>query len=181
MGFLKSLLNMVGGEKCPVCGTPGAQKSGDQIRCLNPLCQNFIGASSQPSSAPPQPRQPQQSTPPQQSSGGFSHSFGQSGKGTVSIQYINFKGQNKTFSADAGSLQRKGRHIVARVAPANKTIALSIDRIQNMNDINPLLQPWDRSGIPRPSKKERQVLGYHTRHGTTSPLFEKIKAKYPEK
>ncbi|PYP83443.1 MAG: hypothetical protein DMG65_24375 [Candidatus Angelobacter sp. Gp1-AA117] len=181
MGFLKSLLNMVGGEKCPVCGTPGAQKSGDQVRCLNPLCQNFIGASSQPPSAPPQPKQTQQSTQPQQPSGSFSHSFGKPVTGTIAIQYKNFQGQNKTFSADAGSLRRKGRHVVARVAPSGKPIALSVDRIQNMNEIDPLLPPWDRSRVPRPNKKERQVIGYHTKHGTTSPLFEKIKAKYSDK
>src|SRR5947209_16722436 len=92
MGFLKSLINLVGGEKCPVCGTPGAQKSGDQIRCLNPLCQNFIGATSKPPSAPPQSSQPQPGTPAQQQPGGsFSHSFGRSGAGTVSIQYKNFQ------------------------------------------------------------------------------------------
>src|SRR5436305_12357758 len=136
MGFLKSLMNLVGGEKCPVCGTPGAQKSGDQIRCLNPLCQNFIGAaSSQPPAAPPQPGQPRQVTPAQQQpSGSFSHSFGSSGAGTIAIQYKNFQGQNKTFSADAGSLYRKGKHIVARVAPSGKPIALAMDRIQNMSD-----------------------------------------------
>ena len=179
MGFLKSLLNMVGGEKCPVCGTPGAQKSGNQIRCLNPLCQNFIGASSQPPSAPPPPRQPQQSTP-QQSSGSFSHSFTKSGAGTIAIQYQNFQGQSKTFSADAGSLRRKGNYILVKVAPSGAQIALSRNRIQNMSEVDALLPARDRSDAPRPNKKERQVLGYHKLHGTTSPLYEKIRAKYPD-
>jgi len=28
--------------------------------------------------------------------------------------------------------------------------------------------------------RERQVRSYHKKYGTTSPLYEKIKAKYPD-
>lgn len=30
-----------------------------------------------------------------------------------------------------------------------------------------------------PTPKERQAMGYHQKHATTSPLYEKIRAKYP--
>jgi len=30
-----------------------------------------------------------------------------------------------------------------------------------------------------PSPRECQVLGYHKKHGTTSPLYRKTRAKYP--
>ena len=179
MGFLKSLLNLVGGEKCPVCGTPGATKSGDQVRCLNPMCRNFMGAAVQPPSTSPPPPQPQQNVTARQPSGTPSQSFSRSSAGSVSIQYKNFQGQYKAFAADAGSLRRKGNHIIARVDPSGKQIAFSRDRIQNMSEVDAVLPARDRSGAPRPSSKERQVLGYHTKHGTTSPLYEKIRAKYP--
>jgi len=180
MGFLKSLLNLVGGEKCPVCGTPGATKSGDQVRCLNPMCRNFMGAAVQPPSTPSPPLQPQQTVPAQQPSRTPSQSFSRSSAGSISIQYKNFQGQSKTFAADAGSLRRKRNHIIARVAPSGKEIALSRDRIQNMSEVDAVLPARDRSGAPRPNGKERQVLGYHKKYGTTSPLYEKIRAKYPD-
>jgi len=60
-----------------------------------------------------------------------------------------------------------------------KQIALSRDRIQNMSEVDAVLPARDHSGAPRPNRKERQVRGYHTKHGTTSPLYEKIRAKYP--
>jgi hypothetical protein len=31
-----------------------------------------------------------------------------------------------------------------------------------------------------PSARERQVLSYHKRHHSTSPLYERIRAKYPD-
>jgi hypothetical protein len=30
-----------------------------------------------------------------------------------------------------------------------------------------------------PSPREAQVLGYHKKHGTSSPLYQKVRAKYP--
>ena len=36
--------------------------------------------------------------------------------------------------------------------------------------------PWQASPMPR----ERQVLAYHKKYKTTSPLYETIRAKYPK-
>ena len=190
MGFLGSLFNkLTGGIPCPACGTPGAQKEGDQIRCLNPFCQNFDpargkqAAPQQPAqqSAPPQPeRLPGRGTPisASPSSSGQDFSTRPSG-GTINIWYRNYKGESKTFAANAGSLRRKHNHIIANVAPQGKQITLSRDRIQNMHEVDEHLPARDRSDAPQPNSRERQVLNYHKKYGTTSPLYEKIKAKYP--
>ena len=181
MGFFKSLVNAFsGGINCPACGTPGAQKVGDQIKCLNPVCRYFGGAPGEPPRPPQPPQAPVQPPmqPPQRSA---PQSFsGQSGAGTVAIWYRNFQGQSKTFTADAGSLRRKHNHIVAKVAPSGKEIALSRDRIQNLHEIDAHLPPRDRSDARRPNAREKQVLNYHKKYGTTSPLYEKIRAKYPD-
>jgi hypothetical protein len=172
MGFLGSLLDsLLGGGQCPACGTPGARTEGSQVRCLNPFCQNFDPNLKQGQPAqPPQPGQP----PPTSGSG----AGGSSGR-SVTIQYKNFQDQHKTFTADAASLYRKKDHIMARVAPKGQLISLSRKRIQNLKEVEAQMPQRVASDQDWPSRKERQVLGYHKKHGTTSPLYEKIRAKYP--
>ena len=189
MGFFNALKDILGGEKCPACGTPGARRSGSEIRCLNPVCQYF-NPSFAPGAASPQP--PQQ-TPPQQgrpsgwssapgstpSAGSSSSGSGPAPAGSVTIQYRNFQGQNKTFYADPRSLHREKNHIRATVAPKSQKISLSRDRIQNLQEVERQMPQRVEAGQEWPNKKERQVLSYHKKHGTTSPLYEKIRAKYP--
>jgi hypothetical protein len=184
MGFFKSIKDIFSGENCPACGTPGARRSGSEIRCLNPVCQYF-NPSFAPSATPPQP--PQQAQPPQgRPSGGSSGqatpaSFSPAPAGSVAIQYRNFQGQDKTFYAERSSLHREKNHIMAKVAPKGVPISLSRDRIQNLNEVESQM-PLQRveQGQEWPSKRERQVLGYHSKNRTTSPLYEKIRAKYPK-
>jgi hypothetical protein len=70
---------------------------------------------------------------------------------------------------------------MAKVAPKGVPISLSRDRIQNLNEVESQM-PLQRveQGQEWPSKRERQVLGYHSKNRTTSPLYEKIRAKYPK-
>jgi hypothetical protein len=190
MGFFKSIKDLFSSENCPACGMPGARRSGSEIRCLNPVCQYF-NPSFGSSSAPPQSSQqqpPQQAqVPPQGRPSGFSSNPGPFSEGTgsahpgsISIQYRNFQGQNKTFYADKSSLHRKKNHIFAKVAPKGQQIALSRDRIQNVQEVERQMPQRVDPGQEWPNKRERQVLGYHKKHGTTSPLYEKIRAKYPK-
>jgi hypothetical protein len=185
MGFFKSLKDILSGENCPACGTPGARRSGSEIRCLNPVCQYF-NPSFAPSATPPQPQQ--QQAPPQGRPSGWSSSpsptpagSGPAPAGSVTIQYRNFQGQDKTFYAERSSLHRNKNHIMAKVAPKGVPISLSRDRIQNLREVEGQMpQQRVEPGQEWPNKRERQVLGYHSKHHTTSPLYEKIRAKYPK-
>lgn len=192
MGFFNALKDILGGEKCPACGTPGARKSGSEIRCLNPVCQYF-NPSFAPSASSPQPPQqtPQQAQPlqgrpsgwssaPSSHAGSSASGSGPAPAGSVTIQYRNFQGQNKTFYAEARSLHREKNHIRATVAPKSQQISLSRDRIQNLQEVERQMPQRVEAGQEWPNKKERQVLSYHKKHGTTSPLYEKIRAKYPK-
>jgi hypothetical protein len=98
----------------------------------------------------------------------------------LAILYRNFQGQEKTFTADKESLQRKGNHIVARVAPTGEKIALSRDRIQNLSEVEQALLQAAETARAGPTARERQVLSYHKKYKSTSPLYEKIRAKYPD-
>src|SRR5215471_6271489 len=179
MGFLGSLLDsLLGGGKCPACGTPGARTEGSQVRCLNPFCKNFDPNLKGEQAQPPQPPQPPQPGYQPPASGGGA---GASSGGTVTIQYKNFQDQYKTFTADAASLYRKKDHIMARVAPKGQLITLSRKRIQNLQEVEGRMPRQQVApGQEWPTRKERQVMGYHQKHGTTSPLYEKIRAKYPK-
>jgi hypothetical protein len=183
MGFFNALKDMLSGGKCPACGTPGVRKAGTEIRCFNPLCQYF-NPTLGPGEAPPQPPAPPQSPrQPQGKPAGWSSSppqpSGSPAAGPVAIQYRNFQGQNKTFHADARSLHREKNHIVAKVAPQGKQITLSRARIQNLEEVERQMPQRVTPGQSWPTARERQVLNYHKKYKTTSPLYEKIRAKYP--
>jgi hypothetical protein len=100
----------------------------------------------------------------------------------LAIRYCNFQGFEKTFTADKESVRRKGNHINARVAPTGERIALSRDRILNLAEVEQAFPQADavEPPKPRPTARERQVLGFHKKYKSTSPLYEKIRAKYPE-
>jgi hypothetical protein len=98
----------------------------------------------------------------------------------IQIRYRNFQGIEKTFVADGATLRRKKNHIVVQVAPTGAKISLSRDRIQNPDEVQDALPQGRRFDAPWPSARERQVLNYHKKYGTTSALYESIRSKYPD-
>jgi len=168
LDFLRSLF--LGGEKidCPNCGTAGARKTSDElIHCKNPSCRYFDAGlayggrlvrryTEVPTRGNFRPEHP------------------------VSIRYVNFVAQNRDFSAERDSLVRKRNHIVAQVAPTGRRITLSRDRIQNLAEIEAYLPHKLEPGQQWPSGRERQILNYHKKHGTTSPRYEQVREKYPK-
>jgi hypothetical protein len=164
MGLLDFLF---GKTKCPQCGVKRARTSGGRIRCPNPSCQYFDGSLGR---------------------GGVLRMAGMrvprrsdySPARALAIRYRNFQDQEKTFTADKESLQRRRNHIIARVAPTGERIALSRDRIQNLAEVEQGLPQAVEPPQPRPTKRERQVLSFHKKYKSTSPLYEKIRTKYPD-
>ncbi len=166
MGLLDFLIGLFsGGEKveCPNCGIAGARKTRDgTIRCKNQTCPNFDPSLALGRRIAPVP-----------TSGDFRPDH------PVSIRYVNFVGQNRDFSAERNSLVRKKNHIVAEVAPTGRKIALSRDRVQNLSEVEGNMPQRVEPGQNWPTPRERQILGYHKKHGTTSTRYEQIRAKYP--
>jgi hypothetical protein len=166
MGLLDFLIGLFsGGEKveCPNCGTAGAHKTRDgTIRCKNQTCPNFDPSLALGRRIAPVP-----------TSGDFRPDH------PVSIRYANFVGQPRDFSAERGSIVRKKNHLVARVAPTGRRIVLSRDRIQNLGEVEANFPQPVEPGQNWPTPRERQILGYHKKHGTTSTRYEQIRAKYP--
>jgi len=96
------------------------------------------------------------------------------GTGGVEIRYQNFAGEHKTFTGDYSSAYISGHHVVIRVIPTGKRISLNLERIENRDEVEPLV-----AANPRPTANERRVLHYHLKHGSTSQLFEQIRRKFP--
>ena len=164
MGLLDFLF---GRTKCPNCGSKGARTSENRVRCPTPSCQYFdetlgrggrlrLGGTRAPRRSDYSPAR------------------------ALYIRYRNFQGQEKTFTADRESLRRKGNHIVARVSPTGENIALSRDRIQNLGEVEQALPQATENRRSGPTARERQVLAFHKKYKSTSPLYERIRAKYPD-
>ena len=173
MGFLDFLKGSI---PCPWCGTQGAKMSGGKVRCPNPNCSNFDPAlqarGGAASASGPIIRT---SARPQGFKGGGSFTPAR----PLTVRYRNHAGEEKTFTADAETAQRKKNHIVVHVAPTGAPLTLSRDRILNLAEVEGSFAQRVAPDQPWPTAKERQVLNYHKKHGSTSPLHEKIRAKYP--
>lgn len=175
MGFLDYLIRWLSGGRsilgssvqCPSCGEADARKTDDGIiHCQNAACPYFdIGLLTKT------PLQRQLSTVPTR--GNFRPEY------PVSIRYINYVGQTRDFSAELGSIYRKKNHLVARVAPTGKKITLSRNPIPNLAEVEAVMPKRVEPGQDWPTRVERQILLYHKRHGTTSPRYEQVRAKYP--
>ena len=167
MGLLDFLMSLFSGEEkidCPNCGTAGARKARDgTLRCKNPQCTYFDASLMLGRRIAPVPKE-----------GNFQAAH------PVSIRYVNFVGQSRDFAAERDSLVRKRNHIVAQVAPTGRKITLSRDRIQNLSEVETYLPHKLEPGQQWPSGRDRQILNYHKKHGTTSPRYEQVRAKYPK-
>ena len=71
------------------------------------------------------------------------------------------------------------RLLSARVAPSGWRIALKLDRIENLEAIKPEVARAQAvfEGVPRHAA---YVIHFHRRRGTTSPLYESLRRKYPD-
>jgi hypothetical protein len=179
MAFLDFLTGKI---NCPRCGASGAKEEGGQILCPNPTCAYYAGAaagSGQPSAGYSSGTS---SAPARKPSPGRFAGALQGGSGpakTVTIRYRNYQGEEKEFSADADSGRRTKKRVSVCVAPKGVRISLAMDRIANWNEVDEALPQRVAPGQSQPTPRERQVLAFHKKYKSTSPLYEQIRAKYP--
>ena len=102
------------------------------------------------------------------------------GTGTILVRYRNFQGAEKTFSADPDSARRRGNHVSLCIAPKGIRVSLARERIQNLSEVEAVCSGRVAEGQELPTPRERQVLAYHKKHGTTSARYENARAKYPD-
>ena len=88
----------------------------------------------------------------------------------VQIEYLNFEGQRKTFTAILGSLQKKegSRYISTIVLPKKIRINLNTEKIANPDTLPPI-----------PSPREKRKIASHLKRGTTNPAYEAFRSRFP--
>lgn len=163
---------------CPQCGDRGARQGlFGGVRCPNRACPNFdMGVLMQreesqttPARASPQrpdPRMGAVAAKPARRAfdpGGF----------RIEVRYQNFRGEEKTFVGDRRTLRRRHNHLSLCLAPTGQRVAFSRDHIRNLAELDALVSRL-------PNSRELRVLKFHTKRGSTSPLYERLRAKYPD-
>lgn len=103
------------------------------------------------------------------------------GPDSITLRYRNFRGNVREYVGDKRTIRVKGNFISIHLVPTGKRVAFNRQFIENLSksDMEVLR---DQMGKKQriPSSKERQVLGYHKKHGTMSALYETIRRKYPD-
>jgi len=140
--------------ECPECGHPAARKQGGQVRCPNSSCSHFDGEVA-------------------------AQWQGKFGSDDIEVRYLNWQGKRRIFIADKKSIAAKRQHLSMIVRPGNVRIALKRAQIENLREVEPLAARAVPASEPYPSRVERQILGFHKRHGSTSLRYEALRQKYP--
>lgn len=66
--------------------------------------------------------------------------FDPTGSRRIEIRFRNFRREEKTFTADLAGARWKRNHLLIRVGPKGRQIALDRDRILNLSEVQPLLK-----------------------------------------
>jgi hypothetical protein len=151
---------------CPECRARGAVKTAfGRVRCPNRSCQHYDAdvvyeAGERAQGAPTPGAVPQGTFDP--------------GADRILLRYRNFRGDDTEYVGDRRTIRFKKAHVTLRVAPTGKRIALWKKFIKNLEDLRPYERREEATAV------ERQILGYHRKHGTTSPRYEELRRTYPE-
>jgi hypothetical protein len=169
MGFLDSWGSLVA---CPACGTRRANKFLWKIKCRNPNCQNYDSEYTA--------KADQNIIRNKDAAQIFPHLKGtfSPGAGAIRIRYENFRGDQLNYLADSEDAYRTGEFAVMRVAPTGRRIAFRLSSIQNRSEVESRLAPQDEKVMP--NVRERRILNFHLRRGSTSKLFAEVREKYPQ-
>lgn len=153
---------------CPECGTWGAKKSFFKVKCVNPGCAKYDSERAAEFQ--------QNRIVGKNASEVFTHLKGKADPNdyTLRIQYRNFRGDEINYAAHPGMAYRTGEFVVARLAPTGRRVTFKMERIVNRGEVESAL-----GENPQPSGRDRRILHYHLRRGTTSKLFEELRRKYP--
>lgn len=153
--------------KCTACGQRRAWTLFGKIKCQNMSCVHFDRDFADKEKALLEKRRAEsaQSRPRE---GNFDP-----GENKIDVRYTNYLGVEGTYSGDRRTIWRTNEHISLLLCPTGRRVSFARGRIQNLSDV----EPWIH---PTPTARERQVLNYHKKKGTSSALFEQIRKKYPD-
>ncbi|MCP4192279.1 MAG: hypothetical protein GY768_16835 [Planctomycetaceae bacterium] len=128
MGFLSKLFGAT--TNCPDCGVSGAKDSLFGVKCENQFCRSYdeVFAKQRLPSVATKSSKPVFDGPVVE----FTNS--------IEVQYINFRGDEQTFTADRDSIETRKAHLSMAVAPTGKRITLNPEKIVNRSEVENLMK-----------------------------------------
>ena len=166
MGFFDSFASI---SNCPVCGARGAKKFLWMVKCPNSGCAKYDSDYASASRASRIVGKPASEVFPKLR-GNFDP-----GPNGLQIRYTNFRGDELLYTADPLSARIAGEYVVIKVAPSGRHITFKLSSIQNRSEVE-----YSLPKTSPPNSRERRILKFHIRRGTTSKLFEEVRGKYPD-
>jgi hypothetical protein len=151
---------------CSSCGETGALKVLGKVKCRNMSCTHFDPEYAARAEADLERRR-KASAESRPCSGNFDP-----GENRLEIRYVNFLGVEGTYAGDRRTLWRTNNHFSLLLAPTGRRVSFVRDRIRNLGEVEQWL-------VEMPTPRERHVLDYHRKKGSTSSLFQKLRQKYP--
>ncbi|HXX46076.1 MAG TPA: hypothetical protein VEJ38_15205 [Candidatus Acidoferrales bacterium] len=166
-----SLFDWFGKEcSCPECRQRVAKQFMGKVKCRNVNCPNYDREFAQKSPMPM--GSTQAPTPLPRFSGNFDP-----GSNRIEIRYRNFRGDEQTYVGDRRTLRRRGQHVSICLAPAGRRATFALKWVISPSGLEGMASASEADG---PNAKERRVLAYHEKRGTTSTLYEALRKKYPD-
>lgn len=154
-------------QVCPECRSRGAVKAlAGRVRCPSSSCKQYDPALLSQPAAGLRPA----AGPSVERAGSFDP-----GSHRITIRYRNFQGDDVEFEADGRTVRFAKDHLSVCVVPTGRRIALAKKFIRNLNDLEPASET-----AARLSAVDRQILGYHRKHGTTSARYEALLRRCPD-
>lgn len=157
---------------CPSCRAWGARIAPwGTVKCRRRSCASFDAGTEE------RPLPPRDDAPAKPLSGDFTP-----GDKALTLRYVNFRGEEKSYTVDRGTIREKGEHLTARAAPTGRRLAFSKKWLKNHAEAQELAKKTAESDAlwSRLSPVERQIVGYHRKRKSTSARYEEILAKYPD-
>ena len=153
---------------CAECREPGAERGGmGKVLCRNGSCKNFDSRLlEKPFLRPASP-----AAYLAEHSGSFDP-----GPNTVIVLYRNFRGEDVEFQGDRTTVRSGKRRVSLRISPTGKKVSLAKKFVRNLSELESCAKTYPEECL---LPVERQVLGYHRKHGTTSPRYEEVLRKHP--
>ena len=166
------LFDFLGKEcDCPICGRPSAWEARGKVKCWNKECPNY-DEDYVPKHAPMESGSETYSKVDSGWTGRFDP-----GDYQVSVMYRNARGEYRYYEGDIRTIRDARAHISIRVVPTGRRVAFEKARVKNLEELKN--HPSSSFNDPKPTSAESRILRTHSRRGSTSPLYESLRQKYP--
>ena len=176
--------------QCPECSHTQAKRSlFGALRCPQPSCSAYdVHLANELRQNPPPPSRQLPGTSAPSATGSASHRGSSStpakhqgtfdpGEQAVEVRYVNARGEEKTYRGDRRTLRQVNQHLSLQLVPTGARCTFALDRLHNRQELLELVKD---ARAHTPTAREKHVLRFHARRGTTSKLYRELQERFPD-